>query len=94
MKRASIVNAYDLVYFDHVLITKSALDALIARATMTKPAPVKKEMEKVEAAIPATKVAAKTEVKKSKATPPAADKKVKPAAPKKTAAKKKSGGVK
>ncbi len=48
LKRAGIVNAYDLLYFDHVVTTKDALDALLARATMKKlaPAPVKKSPAK------------------------------------------------
>lgn len=33
MKRASLVNAYDLIATEHVLITKKALDAIVARAT-------------------------------------------------------------
>lgn len=36
MKRASLVNAYDLVYFDHLVVTKDALDSLVSRATMKK----------------------------------------------------------
>ena len=33
MKRASLVNAYDLIASEHVIITKKALDAIVARAT-------------------------------------------------------------
>jgi large subunit ribosomal protein L4 len=33
MKRASLVNAYDLVSASHVMITKKALDSIVARAT-------------------------------------------------------------
>ena len=34
MKRASLVNAYDIVAADYLLITKKALDALIARVNL------------------------------------------------------------
>jgi large subunit ribosomal protein L4 len=34
MKRAALVTAYDLVSHDHVVITKAALDAIIARSTL------------------------------------------------------------
>lgn len=94
LKRASIVNAYDLVYFDHVLITKSGLDALIARATMKKTESADKKVKQAsESVIPSAKVTAKPAkkdlktVKKDETT-----KKAKAAAPK--TAKKTSGGTK
>jgi large subunit ribosomal protein L4 len=34
MKRAALVNAYDLISHDHVVITKSALDAIIERSAL------------------------------------------------------------
>jgi large subunit ribosomal protein L4 len=39
LKPAALVNAYDLIYADSVLLTKGALNALVARATNQLPEP-------------------------------------------------------
>lgn len=36
MKLANLVNAYDLVYFDHIITTKEALDIMLTRALGSK----------------------------------------------------------
>lgn len=64
MKRANIVNAYDLMYFDHVVVTKDGLDSLVARATK-----ISKKNEVKEVAAPkktAKKAAPKNAVKETK----------------------------
>lgn len=52
LKQADLVNALDLVYFDHLVITKDALDSLIDRASMKKAA---KPVVAVPAVAPAKK---------------------------------------
>lgn len=67
LKMADIVNAYDLIYYDHLLVTREAFDKLMSRATMQKaPTPVKKAAEKlaVTPTIKSTKGAARVAVKK------------------------------
>lgn len=41
LKQAGIVNAYDLVYYHHLIVTRDALDSLVARATLKKVVPKK-----------------------------------------------------
>lgn len=64
MKRAALVNAYDLVYFDHLVVTKDALDSLVSRAMMkkiiVKPVAVVEKPSEVKKSAPK---AVKTDVK-------------------------------
>lgn len=46
MKRATLVNAYDLVSSDHVILTKKALDSILTRVSVF-PNPINKSSEKV-----------------------------------------------
>ncbi|MFH2019149.1 MAG: 50S ribosomal protein L4 [bacterium] len=55
MKRASMVNAYDLISSDQIVITKQALDALLNRASGKKPVVIKP----TEIAVKTTKTANK-----------------------------------